>query len=206
MIVAPRKARLIMRGDTQHRRLTPLATSVGHDIPITPGTGKAPLGRARIVAAWEQRLGDVTYAEARAEGHRTTDDFKAQWVADNDRAWISDHDLDDDALIARFDKRWADAMVQVLELHPVADEPRYLASQADILNGRTNDGEYVLARGRAIDDLEVVDDATTDRYAKAAGVIAEGLRLERNQADQDAYRQHRHRKRNTRLGMFGKAA
>lgn len=198
-----------MRGDTQHRRLKPLTTNVGHEIPITPGTGKAPLGRARIVAAWEQRLGDIAYAEARAEGHRTTDDFKAQWVAENDRTWVlapRARIVDEEGLIARFNKRWANTIVQVLQLHPVADEPRYLASQADILNGRTNDGEYVLARGRAIDDLEVVDDATTDRYAKAAGVIAEGLRLERNQADQDAYRQHRQRKRSARLGMFGKAA
>jgi hypothetical protein len=206
LIVPPRKARLIMRGDTQHRRLTPLAAKVGHDIPITPGQGKAPLGRARIVAAMEQRLGDISYQEARAEGHRTTDDFKAQWVADNDRGWIGTNDLDDAALIARFDRRWANTIVQVLELHPVADEPRYLASQADILNGRTNDGEYVLARGRAIDDLEVIDDATADRYAKAAGIVAEGQRMERNQADQDAYRQHRHRKRNARLAIFGKAA
>jgi hypothetical protein len=202
LIVPPRKARLIMRGDTQHRRLTRLTTKVGHDIPITPGTGKAPLGRARIVAAWEQRLGDISYTEARAEGHRTTDDFKAQWVADNDKPWIADRDLDDEALIARFNQRWANTMVQVLELHPVADEPRYLASQADILNGRTTDGEYVLARGRAIDDLEVVDDATTDRYARAA----ESASLEQRARFRNQRIEHMARKEAQRRPMRRNAA
>lgn len=176
MIVTPRKARLIMRGQTQHRRTHPRTTKPGTDIPITPGQGKPPLGRARILSIRHQLLGDITYDEARAEGHRTTLDFKADWVCRHDRAWIGDEDLDDEALVARFNQRWATVICEVLELTPVADEPRFLASQRDILTGRCDSMEYTTQRGRAIDELECIPAADQERMSARAYEASETLR------------------------------
>lgn len=202
MIVTPRKARLIMRGQTQHRRTHPRTTKPGTDIPITPGQGKPSLGRARIVSIRHQVLGDITYDEARAEGHRTTHDFKADWVCRHDRVWIGDKDLDDDALLARFAQRWANVVCEVLELSPVADEPRYLASQRDILTGRCDSMEYTTQRGRAIDDLECIPEADQARMSIRA--------YEASEAQREAFRAQatdtRQRYRNKRLAMLRQGA
>lgn len=203
LILPAAKARQILRGSaTQHRRQAHIAARVGQDIPLRPGAGKPMLGRARIERIVEQRLGDITYHEARAEGHRTTDDFKADWVVRHDTKWIGDRDLDEDALLERFASRWSDTMVSVITLRPVADEPRYLASQLDVLTGHTDDGEYTTRRGRAIDDLEVVDERTMERYAAHARPYGEQQRA----AAQAQLQGRQQTRRNARLAMFKRPA
>lgn len=199
MILEPRKARLILAGRaTQHRRQTPITARAGTDIPIRPGHDRPMIGRARIEHIEDQRLGDITYHDARAEGHRTTDDFRADWVARHDQRWIADRDLDDEALVDRFHARWADTIVSVITLRPVADQPRFLASQYDILHGHTNEGEFTTQRGKAIDDLEVVDDQTMDRYARQA----ESFGVAQREAAQAVLADKQQAKRNERLAMF----
>lgn len=211
MIVPPAKARMLLNGKaTQHRRLMPLAAKVGQDIPIRPAPNRPMVGRARIVSIQDERLGDITYHQARAEGHRTTNDFKADWVAKNDQRWIAGRDLDEDALLKRFNRRWADTRVYAITLQPVADQPLYLASQYDILHGHTNTGEYTTQRGKAIDDLEVCDPAVVDRYAQRAAPFGEAQRAQARQGLNaaargglsDAYQA----KRNQRLAMFKRPA
>ena len=50
-----------------------------------PMTGEKPFARALILRVWQQQLGDMTDAEARAEGYPTLDDFYRQFQQINSR-------------------------------------------------------------------------------------------------------------------------
>ena len=50
-----------------------------------PMTGEPPFARARIVKVWRQKLGEMSEAEARAEGYPTLDSFYRQFRKINDR-------------------------------------------------------------------------------------------------------------------------
>lgn len=178
MIVTPQEARRIIQGrQTQLRILSP-APHAGTDTPIQPGWHKPTVGRARIHSTRQQRLGDITFHEACAEGHRHTGMFKVAWVRQHDPHWINRHKVDlvavyddhcsivDWILCKRFDEHWADEVCTVLELQAIHDEPRYLATQRDTLTGHADRG-YTTRPSRAIDDLECVDDRTLERFARS---------------------------------------
>lgn len=104
---------------------------------------KKEIGRIQIMSVERGPLGAIDFAAARAEGFRTTADFKTYWVQLHDRAWISraEHHpksgigpalapLDVDALVARFDEHWATVDVWTIAF---ALEPTqlYLAERSE---------------------------------------------------------------------------
>jgi hypothetical protein len=119
-----------------------------------------------------QLLADLVFADALAEGHRTTDEFKAWWVRTHDAHWVlrsetgTEQDGAPDPLTAeqladRFEQRWADRPVWAIRF--VLDreqQPRYLASE-----GAGDERNYTANPGRAIDEPAAVDDSTLERFA-----------------------------------------
>jgi hypothetical protein len=187
VIVTPKHARAIETGRKTQARQPILGARCrykpGHDYSIQPGRGKPSVCRIQIVNILEQQLGDITHKDARAEGHRDIVAFKGHWVRAHDRAWVDrqetsvdaagvidvDRYLSDLDLRPRFEARHAHRLVHVITFKLLTDSPLFLASQRDILTGRAADsGEYTTRRDRAIDDLEVIDTATMQRYAALA--------------------------------------
>jgi hypothetical protein len=133
---------------------------------------------------------------ARAEGHRSTDEFKAWWVGVYDRSWINTyikrHEIEpgDDILIERFDRRHTLRSVWVMVFEPDRTAaPRYLAP-----TGRGDDRGYTTVMAQAIaDEPEAVDETMQRRISdqgreydemRAAGVdelLIDGLRKLRTQ-------------------------
>ncbi len=196
MIVPKKQANAIADGRATQLRIPAAGrpVKVGHDYPVSYRVHRESGGRAavrtcrvKVLAVAQRFAGDLTYEDARREGYRTTIAAKAAWVRQYDAAWIEaqevttcpethtvdvDRWLTDEDLAARFDARHAAKPVQVLAFEVLADEPRFLASQHDVLSGRTADdeghGDYTANRGRAIDDLEAIDGLMQERLSKAA--------------------------------------
>jgi hypothetical protein len=173
-------------------------SKTGHDYPIRPGQ-RAAVCRVTILSAREEPAGHITYKDARAEGYKTTVDWKAGWVRQYDKAWLRRNpDLEPADLAERFDTRHATTPTVVLTLKLVTDEPRWLATQRDTLTGRCLPGGYTAQRGRAADDLEVVDPATQARITAIAAAARELGRMEAIVA--------REQRRHARLAMIRRAA
>ena len=182
MIFSPKQARRIAAGrKTQERRPITRATvrlndgrlvdrpshyRVGHDYPVRTGHGQSAELRIKITAIRFEAVGAITLEDARAEGYRTTDEFKIAWVRTHDEAWIDRHKVDlaevfddDDVsvvdwiLLERFRRSHAHRRVRVLVFDVLRDLSRYMATQRDILSGRS-DGDYTSNPHRAIDDAE----------------------------------------------------
>jgi hypothetical protein len=145
VIFAPQHGRLILEGrKTQTRRLVRpgqagaaprCAYRPGRSEPLTRvkrpdertpeeesrvrhGKGRPPLqqiGRILITDVRRERLGEITFSDARREGFRTAAEFKAAWVRDHDGKWLARQDDPSDVeLAARFDGAWADTEVWVI--------------------------------------------------------------------------------------------
>ncbi len=223
MIFTAQHARAVLDNrKTQTRRLVKAGKrcrySEGHDYAVQPGRGKPAIGRIKILDVREEHVGDITYKDARAEGHRTTDAFKAAWVRIHDANWIErqevttdehgtidgDRWMTDTDLLPRFDARHAHKLVHVITFTAVQDNPLFLATQHDILHGRTDTGEYTTRRDRAIDDLEVIP--PTNGEVERARLEGERQR-ESFKRDLEAERaRRRHEERNARLALFRDAA
>jgi hypothetical protein len=50
---------------------------IGHSYAVQPGPGLTPIARIVGLDAEHELLADVDFDQARAEEHRTTDEFKA---------------------------------------------------------------------------------------------------------------------------------
>lgn len=95
MIFAPEMVRLIAAGrKTQTRR--PVQGDepksryrISKTYAVQPGRGRPASLRIAITDVRRGLAGDVTLEDARAEGFRTTDDFRAHWATLYDRAWLA---------------------------------------------------------------------------------------------------------------------
>jgi hypothetical protein len=204
LIVPYKTAKAISEGRViQYRHTGERLLKVGHDYPVQVKSRPA-LCRIHVLSGIVLPAGAVTFSDARREGYKTTTELKAAFVRRQEPRWVEKQpeDVDDSVLAARFDLRHAATLVQIIVFSLVVDEPRYLASQYKILHGHTDRGEYTARRGMAIDELEVVDDATQDRYAKAA----EPFGLEQRDRFRNQQQAQRQAKRNQRLEMFRKSA
>lgn len=170
MITTSQTANAIAQGRATRYHHTGAPMKVGHEYPVKVGASEPVVCRVRILEAQTRPVGTIVLREARQAGHRSVTAFKAAWVLRHDERWLDRQPTVPDAptLAARFNARHAGTLVQVVVLGVLHDEPRYLASQYDILHGHTDRGEFTTRRGKAIDELEVVDEATADRFAKAA--------------------------------------
>ena len=217
MIFRPQLARAVIDGrKTQTRRPVkgdqPCRYLVGHDYAVQPGYGKPAIGRVQILDVREERAGDISHYDARAEGFRTTDDFKEYWVRLHDKAWVERERIDLVAvydtdvsivtwiLLRRFEQRHAHKRTWVITLTTHTDTPLYLAHPTP------NSGDYTSQPCRAIDDLEVIDRTTQERYAKAASQRDAPMRNRKLQTFAEDLADARREQRNTRLAMFRSAA
>lgn len=208
MIVTPAQAGAIHTGrKTRHTRpLHTTALKPGHDYPVSPGKGKPASCRLRVLSAAVERLGDLTYRDAVAEGFKTTGAFKVAWIRAHDHAWIKRELVDlaaifddhcscvDWILVKRFDTHWADQLAHVITFARVVDEPRFMAPQ-----GRGSD--YTTSRTWSIDpSAECVDEAFQDRIsAKASEQGAAMRRQARAPEEAERARRKAERGRSMRL-------
>lgn len=188
MIFRPELARLVRQGrKTQTRRPTrsgePCRYRQGKDYAVQPGRGQSATCRIMVDEVRQERLGDIAFADARAEGFTTTEDFKAAWVAIHDRAWLehetamldeAENDdgvvLDRDVWLARrsldmFAERHAHRDVWVIRFRLHAEEElRLLALRSDEL--------YVTNSAQALPgEPEAVDEDTQKRITANAGTV-----------------------------------
>lgn len=136
-----------------------------------------PAVHATITSVRREWLGSITFADARACGHRTTDDFKVAWVREHERvvgeAWAL-HVLGEAGvraeLVARFTRHHAAREVWVVDFHLSGGRDQFLAAGS-------RGGDYTTTPARALDpDAPCVDALTVARYAKAAEARAEAQR------------------------------
>jgi hypothetical protein len=59
--------------------------SVGKVFTVNPGRAVPRIGEARVIACDQQDLGELSDAQARAEGCTSAQDFRETWVAINKR-------------------------------------------------------------------------------------------------------------------------
>jgi uncharacterized protein YhfF len=173
MIFQPELVRLIRQGrKTQTRRLVKTSQSCrykpGKNYAVQPGRGEPAIARIQITAVRQERLGDIAYTDARAEGFATTDDFKTYWISVHDKAWLehenrmldeAEHDdgvvLDRDTWIKRrsldmFEQWHADKNVWVIAFLLDAT-PRFLALRSDELY-TTNPARALPGEPEAVDE------------------------------------------------------
>jgi hypothetical protein len=137
---------------------------VHHTYAVQPGRGKPEAGRILVTAVRQQRLGDITLREARAEGFRTTADFKSAWVEIHDARWVNADVAHGHQLLGRFAARHADTPVWVIEFTLPVDPVRLLADR----NARA---DYVDHHARAMsDEPEAVDEEAQRRITRDAGL------------------------------------
>lgn len=189
MIFRPALHRAIIAGrKTQTRRpvkpgQTRCRYEPGRTYAIQPGRGQPSDGhRIHILDVHQEHLGDITFTDARAEGFKTTQDFKTYWVQLHDKAWAEkpirvpcdcwthsqpgDHfrlrDITERDLLQRFDQRHANTTVWVITFaYDTSEQPRFLAARSE--HGYTSN------RHRALpDEPEAVNDLTLRRYARDA--------------------------------------
>lgn len=186
MLFTPVQARGIMSGrKTQHRLLVMQSQTVrrpgprgiertGHSAMVTREPFRPVAGRVYPVATPTdtlgaciitaepviQCLGMITPAEATKEGFKgRVDLFKMAWA----RLYGSRvTDLDDDELIARFDRYWADRDVWVITLAPHEPKPTFMCRATQ------SSGDFTTSYAKAIDPLEVIDPETLQAAREAA--------------------------------------
>lgn len=128
------------------------------------------------------RLGDTSFAQARAAGYRTTEEFKAQWVWQHERDWatLRVEAKEEGFEVPRFNSRWAqkDAWAITIELDQ-SHVPRYLAAQSDEL--------YVTNVAQALaDEPEAVSEAEQEKITtEARQALEERQAHERKTRDAD---------------------
>jgi len=127
MIFTSEAAKLIMRGKkTQDRRPVTVDRcpwAVGKDYAVQPGRSRESVGRIAVTRIEESAIRDITFAEACAEGFRTTADFARSWFGYPDE--LGDEDALD-ALRGNPERVW----VLTFELD-TSEHPRFLHRQSE---------------------------------------------------------------------------
>lgn len=139
-----------MRINTRAKRSTPPAITVGH---------------VRCTDLRLQRLGDLDLVDARGEGFRTTDDFRAAWVARRDtwgRRMVAEATLSSELIlansfVAHFDHVHADMLVWAITF-TVTEAPRWLKAsyRGDNYTDRASLGMWDEPEPLSPDDLDRV--------------------------------------------------
>lgn len=159
MIFQPELARAVKAGKkTQTRRVVvegkPCAYRVGQDYPVQPaiplgqpgaGRGGKAICRVIVIDRREQRLGDLTYQDAIAEGFRTRADFARYWIRLHD---MRSHrpGLSADEVLEAWLRRHGEVRVWAITFQlprplkvVVPDVPVYLTGPRSTAGGTTTD-------------------------------------------------------------------
>lgn len=150
-----------------------------------PGLGKQ---RVRINVVTQERLGLVTWAQAKAEvgTHKRIGEWQQAWVRRHDKPWVARYaalhgGVTSEDLERRFRTRWAKTDCWVLGFVILDDQPRYLANQRKVRSNYTHRSD----RDHAIDNLPVMD--PSHEYVRMARLEGERMRAQRK-AQEDADR------------------
>lgn len=170
----------------------------GKSYAVQPGRGQSATCRIYIHDVRRELAGAIPYADARAEGFTTTDEFKVYWVSIHDKAWLDrettmldEADNDDDVTLnrdvwitcrslQRFDARHAATPVWAIRFTlDTAPVGRLLALRSDEL--------YTSNPARALPgEPEAVDADTQKRITRDAGMTTDQWRaLEHAGRDRD---------------------
>lgn len=194
-VTEPRTIQRTRKIGQEHRKYGPAYTTR----PYTPAAGdilEVQGGetncRIHLVDIRRELLGDITFTDARLEGHRAADAvaaFKAAWVQARDAAWLQRQELglDAEVLVGRFDARHAGLLVWALTFEvDTSHRPRLLVPEAGTLNVNRHHEElgYTETVSDAMrDEPEAVDEATTtllvkrgrEQHADIRGAVDEAL-------------------------------
>lgn len=181
-------ARTILWEGSEYRR-PPMPADV---VAVQPGRGRHAIARIVITDLTSSLVGDIDHFSARAEGFRTTDDFKAYWVGLYEKTvpftrglfQESDDGIvceppDDELLVDRFDTHHAATPVWVVTFELATDEPRFLAPA-----GRSHDSDehgYTIQSNHALEPVEVVSPAVQAEISREG---RERGRVQRGYLDQ----------------------
>lgn len=169
----PRTRRGGPKRGASRQLVQPWRPGVGDVLPIQERVKEAgeervvTLCRVRITEHRQERHGAISLVDALAEGVRTTVAYKARWVRHRDRQWIASQGekidpLDDEQLVARFDRRWGDGQVYVISFALERLSPRYLARDP-----AAQQADYVSAPSMAMrGEGAPVEDWRQQDYAK----------------------------------------
>lgn len=154
----------------------------GRNYAIQPGLGQRQITRIAINTIEAGRLGDITFNDVRAEGFRTTIEYKAFWVRTYDAAWVVreenrlERTVTDEELAGRFDTRHADTAVWIVGFElDRSHRPRLLAPTA---RGERDGDEYGYTDNptRSLrDEPEAVDASILAKFAEDAAMRWRGL-------------------------------
>ncbi len=171
----------------------PAAPTVGKVFVVRRADGVTPAVHAQVVAVHRAWLGSIDFAGAKAEGYRTTDDFKVAWTRRTDRVTAAHErwavrELGEDGLrahlLARFVRQHAATEVWVVTFAISEGRDRFLAAGS-------RGGDYTATPARALDtDAPCVDDLELARYAKKAEAHRQSFKaaLEEGRAARKAQR------------------
>lgn len=172
-------AREVARKNGTSYTSRPFTPTVGHTVKMT--SEKATPVFVTITSAHTEPLGTITFTDVLAEGHKTTDEFRAWWVTHRDTQWVRNQQPDTTGLLARFDDRHAErlvwAMVFTLDR---SDRPRYIAKD----NRFDHEGRcYTENPSEAVEGIdEPVDDVMQRWYTADAHERFQGMPGRREQA------------------------
>jgi hypothetical protein len=139
----------------------------------------------------------ITLKAARAEGHRTTDDYRVWWVRTYDKAWVNTQTTrlgtrpDDAATLARFESRHQFKLCwQITFRHDPAAPERFLAASPIAIEDdyTTQKGLAVVGEGAAVDETvqaKIAEQGREYDRLRKAGVdeadirILQGMRSQR---------------------------
>lgn len=152
---------------------------------------KLTVGRLLINAVRLERVGDISFADARREGFRTTADFKSYWLRLYEPRWFlepghvaTERERTPEEITDRFDARHGHKPVWVITFELEPPRPRYLAARSElgyVESGHDHRGREIALMDEPADDVagmerlndrsepvEAVDETSLARYAKDA--------------------------------------
>lgn len=175
-VIEPRTQRRHRRVGDERRpygppyKSQPWRPAPGELIDMTGGDTSC---RIALIDVRSELLGAITFVDARAEGWRgpsPIQEFKAAWVRQRD-PWArrQEIELDDEALVARFDRLHAARRAWVLVFRvDSSHRPRLLVPEAGALNVARHHGEHGYTENESDamrGEPEAVDEATITRLS-----------------------------------------
>ncbi len=205
--VIPADRRQVKRKDADRRQKSatrwsePWAPRVGAEEHLRASEpDKHDTAHIVITAKRRDQLGNLTHTDAKAMGYGNIDTAKAAWVTRHDDALIARQNrthltpenlalvLAEPELRAilcrRFDDRWSDVSVWVIDIRPAVAPSCILAAAGKGVVDASGNGDYTTVPAHGLDREAggVIDAATLERYAEGALGFCIGKQLARQKA------------------------